>query len=569
MKKIIGIIGGKGKMGVYFEKFFKSQGFKVIISDKNTKISNIELAKKADIVIISVPISKTVEVIREIGQYVKKDALLMDLTSVKKEPLKAMLEYSSCAVLGCHPMFGPTNLIKGQIIIFSSGRGKKYEIFMRKLFESGGAIVKNLDAKKHDEIMASVQGIAHFLSFCFPHAISKSKIEFQKLFEFQTPVYRVVSTFLSRYLDQDPNLYASIQIENPETKKAVRNFLNSGEEFLKIVENKDFSGFLNFAKIGKNYLGNFTKKAQQESDEIIDALAIKIAKNHEKNFWKNQPKKADIAILGPKGTYTHLAAEKFLPEKTKIFCRTIEEIFETIENKKADFGFLPIENKLNGPVNSTFDGLFQSSNLQIYSVAPFQIEHVFAILPSAKKSLIKNIYSHSQALGQCCEFLKKNFSKAVKIPVSSTSEAVDHLLKTADKFSAAICSAEAANNAKLEIVAKNIADIKYNETFFALIAKPKIDNLILSDMQEKFKRFNKVSIAFILKNKPGALFDALRIFADTKINLTKINSRFVKNSENKFSFFVDFEGLLSEQRVKKALKELKSKTTVLKVLGSW
>ena len=104
---IIGIIGGTGVMGQMFKRFFEDQGFKVLIASRKTDLSIEDCARSCDVVIISVPINVTIKIIERVGPLVKKEGLLMDLTYLKVGPVKAMLQSSSCSVLGAHPVFGP------------------------------------------------------------------------------------------------------------------------------------------------------------------------------------------------------------------------------------------------------------------------------------------------------------------------------------------------------------------------------------------------------------------------------------------------------------------------------
>ncbi len=123
----IGIIGGTGQMGQWFKRFFERNKCKVIISGRKTEIKPSECASKCDVVIVSVPIDITINVIEEIAPFVKEDALLMDFTSIKKEPVDAMLKFSRSAVIGVHPVFGPSlNTLKNQTIVICPARPKKW-----------------------------------------------------------------------------------------------------------------------------------------------------------------------------------------------------------------------------------------------------------------------------------------------------------------------------------------------------------------------------------------------------------------------------------------------------------
>lgn len=560
LKKTLGIVGGKGQMGAFFVRVFAEQGFNVLVSDLGTALSNKELAKKSDIVVISVPIDRTEAVIKEVAPHLKKSALLMDLTSVKAMPLTAMMSAFPGSVLGCHPLFGPTNGIKNQIIVLTPGRGQKWQNFIQRVFETAGAQVKIVSAEEHDEIMAMVQGLTHFISITFAKTLAASKTPLKKFLDFQTAVYRITMDFLGRILNQDPALYGNIQIKNSLTQEHIKAFLQAGEEFLKIVEAGDLKRFIAYFDVGKRYLGKHTAKFQRESDELIDFFAQKLVGGAGKDFWENQPKKAEMAILGPRNTYSHLAAEKYFPKNTKLFCRTIAEVFDAVESNRAHFGLVPIENKIEGTVSITLDRLFRGT-AQIQAMHTLEIFHAFSALKGVKKTDIKTIYSHPQALAQCADFLRKTFPRATLLPLSSTAEAVAYLQKSQDKTAGAISSLSAAESAGLQVMIPKIPQAEKNETRFCVIAK--------NPLKSASKPQGKVSLAFTTKDEPGALLAILQEFANEKINLTRIESRPTKKKFGEFVFFIDLEGGLSDRSVKKSLARVEAKTKVLKVLGAW
>ena len=238
MNKLIGIIGGKGEMGKYFADFFEQNGYKVIISDKRTKLTNIQLTKKADVVIVSVPIGVTEKVINEVAPYIKKDGLLLDFTSLKVFPMKVMSKVKG-SYLGCHPLFGPTTSIEGQMIILCKGKGNKWYKWWKELLIKNKVVVRELTAKKHDNLMAYIQSLTHFSYLALADTLRESGLKLNELLEFHSPIYRMRMDVMGRILDQDPNLYAQIQIQNPDSLKVMNNLIRLSEEWIKIVETKD------------------------------------------------------------------------------------------------------------------------------------------------------------------------------------------------------------------------------------------------------------------------------------------------------------------------------------------
>jgi len=181
-------------------------------------------------------------------------------------------------------------------------------------------------------------------------------------------------------------------------------------------------------------------------------------------------------------------------------------------------------------------------------------------LPHAKRTDIKRILSHSQALNQCKKYLKKNFPKASVEAFSSSGAAIDKLVHTRDKSIAVIAPQQAAKG--LKIMAKNIENEKDNYTTFLAIEA--------GDFKTPQNKTRKTSIAFhFSKDSPGSLFTVFKDFADAKINLTRIESRPTKAKYGDYIFYLDFEGDIHSKKIQSTLKKVKDKVERLKVLGSY
>lgn len=269
----IGIIGGTGKTGKWFKKFFEKNNYKVLVASRHTKLKPKELAKLCDVVVISVPIGVTLKVIKQIAPFVRKDALLTDLTSLKKEPVKAMLKYSKAAVIGMHPVFGPSvKTIKNQTVVLCPARSKKWLPWLKNLLIENGAIVKITTSKHHDKMMSIIQGIMHFGSISICHTLKDLKVDIWESQDFSSPIYKLRMDMVGRILNQDPRLYADIEILNPETKKALKAYIKNAQWLLKIIERKDTKTFVRYFKEAGNYLGKFKEEAEEYSNYLIEQL---------------------------------------------------------------------------------------------------------------------------------------------------------------------------------------------------------------------------------------------------------------------------------------------------------
>ncbi|UCD73999.1 MAG: prephenate dehydrogenase/arogenate dehydrogenase family protein, partial [Phycisphaerales bacterium] len=149
--RTVAVIGGKGALGRVMADLFSDLGHPVLIADLDTQLTPQEAASVADVVLISVPIDVTVEVIRQIGPRVQEDALLMDVTSLKAEPMEAMMESTAASVIGAHPLFGPSvHTVQGQRIVLTPGRGDDWLAWLERMLKARGLNIMRTTPEAHD-----------------------------------------------------------------------------------------------------------------------------------------------------------------------------------------------------------------------------------------------------------------------------------------------------------------------------------------------------------------------------------------------------------------------------------
>lgn len=267
-------------------------------------------------------------------------------------------------------------------------------------------------------------------------------------------------------------------------------------------------------------------------------------------------KPLSIAFLGPQATYTHEACIKhfgfsgdFVPKKD------ITDIFTEVEKGKAEFGVVPIENTTEGVVNHTLD-MFVDSPLKISAEIMLEINHSL-LNKSGKMEDIKEVASYPNALGQCKNWLKENLPKAILKDVSSTAHAAQ--LASENKDIAAIASPASASLYDLMPVAEKIEDSASNFTRF----------LIIGNKESEKTGNDKTSLMLAIKDSPGALYQMLTPFADSDINLTKIESRPLKKKAWEYVFFIDMLGHAEDEKIKEAIDKVTESVAFLKVLGSY
>ena len=273
-----------------------------------------------------------------------------------------------------------------------------------------------------------------------------------------------------------------------------------------------------------------------------------------------------VAYLGPEKTNTHLAALKRFGQKAKyLHAPMVEDVFQMVEQEKADFGVVPIENSLEGAVTHTLDRFIgaQDSPVRICGEIELPIQHYLITVPGVPLREIQSVFSHPQALAQCRFWLRRKLQRVRLVETSSTSDAVSLLrhgvfgLGEDYHSRAAIGRIELARQRRLK--ATRIPQERENKTRFLVIGLKK----------PKLGRRNKTSVVFALKDKPGALHDALMPFKRNRINMTKIESRPSKQKAWEYLFFVDLAGAESDPSVRKALGALQRSTSGMRVLGSY
>ena len=263
-----------------------------------------------------------------------------------------------------------------------------------------------------------------------------------------------------------------------------------------------------------------------------------------------------VAYLGPRATFTHLACiQKFGESAQYVPVNSIKDVFNEVERGRANFGVVPIENSTEGVVNHTLD-MFVDSSLLIYGEVLQEVSH--HLLSKADRSEdIKKIYSHPHAIAQCRNWLETNLPHVPVSEVPSTARAAE--LCVDDLSGAAIASELAGQLYGLKVLKARIEDNINNFTRF----------LVLSQKPSERTGKDKTSVMLSVKDKVGALYELLRPFASHGINMTKIESRPSRRKAWEYIFFVDIEGHLEEDRVKKALEEIKGRCLFLKILGSY
>ncbi|MEG1778908.1 MAG: prephenate dehydratase domain-containing protein, partial [Oscillospiraceae bacterium] len=250
-----------------------------------------------------------------------------------------------------------------------------------------------------------------------------------------------------------------------------------------------------------------------------------------------------IACQGVEGAYSHIAARTVFKQSAITFYKTFSDVFEAVQSGKADFGVLPIENSTAGSVNEVYD-LMSHYRFYIAKSVKLKIDHCLVACEGTTPQSIKRIYSHEQGLRQCSELIKSFNAQAM--PTLNTAGAAEYVSTQNDTSIAAISSLMTAKLYGLQVLQTAVQNAGYNYTRFIIISK----KLIISDTADR------ISLSMSIPHISGSLNQILMLFAAHRLNLTKLESRPIPNTNFEFMFYFDIEGKIKDKAVLQLIEQL-------------
>ena len=265
-----------------------------------------------------------------------------------------------------------------------------------------------------------------------------------------------------------------------------------------------------------------------------------------------------VSFQGELGAYSELATYEFFSNNVKVVPKeTFAAIFDAVSSGEVDHGIIPIENSLAGSIHENYDLLLEH-DLVITGEVKLRIIHNLIVNKGVKLSDVRRIYSHPQAISQCKDFLT-SLHNVDLISVYDTAGAARKIKELGTNEDAAIASEQAALDYNLDIIESGIESNHMNYTRFLILSR---------ELNEQVKN-SKTSIVFSTKNIPGALFKSLSVFALRDIDLFKIESRPLPGSPWEYIFYLDFDGDIRQDVIKKAIAHLEEIARLFKFLGSY
>lgn len=267
---------------------------------------------------------------------------------------------------------------------------------------------------------------------------------------------------------------------------------------------------------------------------------------------------ARVVYQGVEGAYSHEASMAYFGEDADAFhVRTWEEAMRAVEDGRADYGVLPIENSSAGAVSDNYDLLIKYHNCIVAEIF-LPVKHALLGVPGGSLEQIHTVFSHPQALMQCSEYLNSH-GEWSQISVENTAVAAKKVLEEGDPSQAAVASEAAAKLYGLQILKSGINYNKDNVTRFIVVSRNRVYQ----------KDAAKVSLCFELPHRSGTLYNMLSNFIYNNVNMRMIQSRPIPGRNWEYRFFVDIEGRLDEPAVTNALKGVSEEAANLRILGNY
>lgn len=269
IRKIV-IVGGRGKLGGLFARYFRLSGYQVEALGQEDWHNAGAILANAGLVIVCVPIKHTLTVLEQLQPYLTEQMILADFTSVKSQPLAKMLEVHQGAVVGLHPMFGPdiTSFAK-QVVACCHGRFSERYQWLLEQMQIWGAKIETITAAEHDQAMTYIQALRHFSTFAYGLHLSEQPVKLSQLLALSSPIYRLELAMIGRLFAQDGELYADIIADKAENLEVIRSLQQSFAQGLELIQQPDKAGFLQAFEKVHRWFGDYSEQFLKESRNLL------------------------------------------------------------------------------------------------------------------------------------------------------------------------------------------------------------------------------------------------------------------------------------------------------------
>lgn len=263
------IIGGEGQMGRLFSRMLTLSGYQVKTLEQQDWAQAESILADAGMVIVSVPIHITEEVIARLPK-LPSDCILLDLASVKNKPLQAMLAVHEGPVVGLHPMFGPdVGSLAKQVVVYCDGRDPEAYQWLLEQLQVWGARLHRISAVEHDQNMAFIQALRHFATFAYGLHLAEENVQLEQLLALSSPIYRLELAMVGRLFAQDPQLYADIIMSSEDNLALIKRYYKRFGEAITLLEQSDKQAFVQSFQKVEHWFGDYAERFLVESRSLL------------------------------------------------------------------------------------------------------------------------------------------------------------------------------------------------------------------------------------------------------------------------------------------------------------
>lgn len=267
------VVGGGGALGARFVSLFLRSGYEVAVLEQQDWPDAEAICADAALVLLAVPITLTEQLINKLPA-LPADCVLADITSIKQQPLIAMLQQHKGPVVGLHPMFGPdiTNLVK-QVVVVCHGRAEAQYQWLLKQLNVWGAELAVKQAAEHDSAMQLIQAMRHFSSLVYGVHLADENADLNELLQLSSPIYRLELAMVGRLFAQNAELYADIMLSSCEVAALLERYQQRFTALLQLLKAKDKAGLMAQFGKGQQFFGELAGQFLQESKQLLQKAA--------------------------------------------------------------------------------------------------------------------------------------------------------------------------------------------------------------------------------------------------------------------------------------------------------
>lgn len=267
------VVGGGGALGARFVSLFLRSGYEVAVLEQQDWPDAEAICADAALVLLAVPITLTEQLINKLPA-LPADCVLADITSIKQQPLNAMLQQHKGPVVGLHPMFGPdiTNLVK-QVVVVCHGRDESQYQWLLKQLNVWGAELTVKQAAEHDSAMQLIQAMRHFSSLVYGVHLADENADLNELLQLSSPIYRLELAMVGRLFAQNAELYADIMLSSCEVAELLERYQQRFTALLQLLKAKDKAGLMAQFGKGQQFFGELAGQFLQESKQLLQKAA--------------------------------------------------------------------------------------------------------------------------------------------------------------------------------------------------------------------------------------------------------------------------------------------------------